>query len=106
LDEYECVFTCPPYYNTEIYSGGEYKNIEEYKKFLNEMIKHSIKLCVKYFVIVINHVYLDLVKEEGLKNGLIHAEEKKLGVKYNHFQLTDNIKNIKSEYMVIFKTQY
>lgn len=104
-DDYEAVFTCPPYNNVEIYSNGPYKNIDEYKDFFDKMVKKSLKSTVKYFVYVINNVYLSLTKEICYNNGLLHVEDKKLGIKYNHFQLSEGVNNTKGEYMVVYKTK-
>lgn len=57
IEEYDCVFTCPPYYNVEVYNDNPYNSIEEYNLFLTKMFKCSIKPSVTRVCIVINNTY-------------------------------------------------
>ena len=36
-DDFDIMFTCPPYYNVEIYECGAFNNIEEYNKLINNI---------------------------------------------------------------------
>lgn len=36
-DNFDIMFTCPPYYNVEIYECGAFNNIEEYNKLINNI---------------------------------------------------------------------
>jgi hypothetical protein len=56
--DYECIFTCPPYDNVEIYND---EVIADYNKFLVDMFKCSIKESVNTIAIVINKPYIDKV---------------------------------------------
>ena len=58
---YDTVFTCPPYYNTEIYNNKRYKNIDDYKLWWGKVIEHSLKPSVKYFAFVIGKKYKDML---------------------------------------------
>jgi len=56
-EKYDCVFTCPPYYNVESYSDNSFKSIEDYNNFLLKMFKCSITDSVTKIGIVINNTY-------------------------------------------------
>ena len=62
-ENYDCVFTCPPYYNIEIYNNGKYSSLDEYKTLIIDLIKNSIKPSVKYIGIVINNTYKQIICE-------------------------------------------
>lgn len=56
-ETYDCVFTCPPYYNVERYNGKLFKSIENYNSFIHTMLVNSIKPSVTRVGIVINDTY-------------------------------------------------
>ena len=101
-DEYQAVFTCPPYYNTEIYNGKKFKNEEDYEKWWELTIKNSVKDSTKYFAFIINNEFKEVTKNICIKNGLILVEETPLSIKYNHFQ-RGVIKTYKGEHLMVFK---
>lgn len=47
IEKFESIFTCPPYFNLEHYECGDFKNIEEYNKFLKSLfnIFYSLDFC-------------------------------------------------------------
>lgn len=104
IENYEAVFTCPPYYNVEIYNNGTFQNLDKYKDFWNNTIKSSLKDGVKYFAYVINQAYIELTKQICIDNKLVHIEDIGLSLRYNHFQRTHN-NHKKGEILVIFKTE-
>lgn len=53
IEDYEAVFTCPPYYNIEDY-GNQFINYEEWQKWFDQLVKCSVKQNTKYFAFVIN----------------------------------------------------
>lgn len=55
--DYDCIFTCPPYSNVEIYNNKFFKSDEDYNTFLIEMFNQSIKPSVTKIGIVINDTY-------------------------------------------------
>lgn len=57
-DQYDCVFTCPPYGNIEIYNNSPIKN---YNNFIRLMLQNSVKKSVKHIGIVINKTYKDVI---------------------------------------------
>lgn len=67
-EQYDTIFTCPPYYNTEVYGNGEFKSVEDYNLFLREMLDNSIISNVKNVGIVIGSAYVHYL-EEYFKSG-------------------------------------
>lgn len=106
-EDYECVFTCPPYWNTEKYSdnGAENLSYQEFLLWWDKVIKCSIKPGVKYFVYIMNHKLTEDMNKVCLDNGLKLIEQKQLGKMFNHFQRKDN-KYDKYEVMNIFQTSF
>lgn len=95
LETYECVFTCPPYYNLEIYNDTKYKNLDDYKQFWYNTVNSSLKDSVKYFAYVINDTYYDILKEVCSNVGLVHQEDISLGTYVNHFNKENTTKSEK-----------
>jgi hypothetical protein len=100
-EEYECIFTCPPYYNTETYQNKTFKDLNDYKNWWKKTINNSLKKSVKYFSFVINNDFKNILIRECLNKGMILHDEISLGLKYNHFQSLH--KKYKGEYLYIFK---
>jgi predicted CoA-binding protein len=100
-EDYDAVFTCPPYHNTEIYNNKTFKSLEDFENFMYLSLKASVKESVKVVGIVMNKQYAYIVKEQAIKNGLVFVKEIPLGLKYNHFQRSDK-KSDKSEMIYVF----
>ena len=102
-EDYECVFTCPPYWNKEIYTqlGAENFSFENFLAWWNKSIRKSIKNNTKYFAYIISNDLKEVMNSICLENGLIFVEEKILFNNKNHFQKGKNIK--KGETLQIFK---
>lgn len=62
LEEYEAIFTCPPYFNVEKYNNKQYKDINDYKIWIQKMMSCALKPCVKYIGIVISERYAEIIK--------------------------------------------
>lgn len=97
----DTVFTCPPYFDTEIYS---YDGIENYPydEFLNwwdRVVKASLSVNPTYFAFQINQKYKEDMCHIVLKNGFQFLEEMKLDGPKSHLCKT------KKEYesIVVFK---
>jgi len=62
-ENYDCVFTCPPYFTTELYIDSKTSTTiySEYSDWLNvwwkNTVKSSLKPSVKYFAFIINNTY-------------------------------------------------
>lgn len=101
-DSYESIFTCPPYYNTEIYQNKQFKDMNDYKMFWTQLIKCSIKSSVKYFAYVINHEYQDLTQNICNKLGLNLVNIYPIKMKSNHFQRVSKTFN-KTESIIVYE---
>lgn len=99
-ESYDAVFTCPPYYNVEIYEEA-YKTIEEYVSFIRDMLRCSLKSSVNVVGIVINNQYADII-ESQMPSAFKLCERHLLGSTnmVNHF---NNGKSKKTEELLVFK---
>lgn len=95
---YECVFTCPPYYNLENHNRTQFN----YESWLNiwwrKSIKNSINKNLKYFAFVINNKLLADMKNICIEENLIHYKDIILQKNKSHFS-----KNKTYEILTIFK---
>lgn len=99
---YEAVFTCPPYYNTEIYFGEKdsIKIYPNYKDWLNiwwrnVIIKSTKKANCKLFAFVINNKFKDNMKDICLQENLKMIREQKIGKRNkSHFNKDGNKENL------------
>tara|TARA_R100000951_G_scaffold106089_1_gene100350 strand:+ start:5326 stop:6867 length:1542 start_codon:yes stop_codon:yes gene_type:complete len=57
--DYDTIFTCPPYYNIEIYSEGAYESINEFERFLHDMLASAVKPSVNTIGIVMSDKFED-----------------------------------------------
>ena len=104
-EDYEAVFTCPPYGNTEIYSdaGAENLSKSDFLLWWADVLNCSLKPVTKYFAYIINTAYLEptqsVVSNFGLKlKNIIPLGKNKM---LNHFQRnTNNVE--KGEFLLIF----
>lgn len=105
---YDAVFTCPPYYNTEIYEDDKSstKLYNNYNDWLNIWWRNLVKINnnAKYFSFVINSKYLEDMKNICLNKGLQLLKIIKVGkTVLNHFQ--HNKQTRKDEYLLIFNNK-
>jgi hypothetical protein len=89
----EGFFMCPPYFNVEQYESG-FKNIEEYKSFLNNIFSIWRKNSAKVFGLIIREDFIDLIDEK-------YAES--YGINYEESHLTKKNKKKFKERFYIFK---
>ena len=73
----EGFFMCPPYFNVERYESG-FKNIEEYKSFLNNIFSIWRKNSAKVFGLIIREDFIDLIDEKYTESYEINYEESHL----------------------------
>ena len=93
---YQCLFTCPPYWNTEIYTTYGAENLS-YKDFLHwwkNIIKNSNCTLVAY---QINQKYKNDMNKQILDLGYSFVEEIVLPQKSSHFTRKNGVNN-KKEY--------
>lgn len=106
-ENYEAVFTCPPYYNTEWYSKYGAENLT-YEKFLNWWMRVIIHSCLnkescKYFAFVINHIYENDMSRLCSNLGLKLIEEQFLGSSKQISHLNAKSNNKKYEKLLVFE---
>jgi hypothetical protein len=98
-EDYECVFTCPPYNNIEIYNNTP---IEDYDLFVKNMINASVKSTVHTIGIVINNVYIDTIVRH-IPNTFKHVNTYTLGTS-SHISHFNKVNTVKSEVLLVFKS--
>lgn len=95
-EDYTAVFTCPPYYNTEIYTnkGAENLSYDKFKEWWSNTIKMSCinKVSCQYFAFVINHIYEKDMTNICTNLGLTKISEHILGSteQISHLRLNTN----------------
>ena len=106
---YDAIFTCPPYFNTEKYNGEntsteKYPDYESWLKgWWRKVIQNSLIRNPKYFAFVINNRYKEDMKSICIQEGLTILEEIPVGKNsLNHFQRLVNT-SLKGEFLLIFK---
>jgi hypothetical protein len=108
-EEYEAVFTCPPYFTTEIYFGdhtstAKYPKLEDWvNQWWGQVIDHWWKPTTKYFAFVINNEYKEQLKKVCQNKHMKLLEEIPVGKpnNLNHFQRTAK-NSFKGEWCIIF----
>jgi hypothetical protein len=76
-EDVEGFFMCPPYFNVEQYESG-FKNIEEYKSFLNNIFSIWRMNSAKVFGLIIREDFIDLIDEKYAESYEINYEESHL----------------------------
>lgn len=97
-EDYECVFTCPPYNNIEVYDNTP---IEDYDGFIRNMISASVKPAVHTIGIVINNVYIDTIIRH-IPYTFKHIDTHTLGTS-SHISHFNKVNTVKSEVLLVFK---
>lgn len=82
-NESDCLFTCPPYFDTEIYTekGAENLNEIDFLKWWDTIIKNS---DVNIVAFQINQKYKDVLTDVVIQNGYELVEEMKLNKQASH----------------------
>lgn len=96
-EQYDCIFTCPPYCNTEIYDDKKYDSEEQYIEFLYDMLTNAITKNVKVVGIMIckrYEKYISTFLNDGFNVETINLSKQK-----HHFTRTGT--EINSEVLVI-----
>ena len=101
LEDYECVFTCPPYYNVEVYSDAGFKGIADYSEFIRKMFQCSIKQSTHIVGIVINDTFKSIIVNE-IGDSFKLTEEIVLGStrSVSHF---NKLNTVKQEVLLVFR---
>ena len=79
----DCLFTCPPYFDTEIYTenGSENLNENDFQNWWDTIIKNSEVNIVAF---QINQKYKDVLTDVVIQNGYELVEEMKLNKQASH----------------------
>lgn len=79
----DCLFTCPPYFDTEIYTehGAENLSYDDFIKWWDTIIKNS---DVNIVAFQINQKYKKILKDIVIQNGYQLVEEMKLTKQASH----------------------
>lgn len=104
-EDYEAVFTCPPYYNIEKYSekGAENFSYQDFLLWWKKTIQVSClnKSTCNYFAFIINNTLKKDMIKCGLETGLKQIQEIPVG-KPVISHLNVNKKQSKGEFLIIF----
>lgn len=103
-ENYDAVFTCPPYFDKEIYSehGIENKSYEQFLTWWENTIIQSLKGNPKYFAFIINHIYKTDMENICLKY-MNKIDEITLGKQnYSHLNAHNRNSGTKGEFLLIF----
>lgn len=99
-EKYECIFTCPPYYNTEVYEN-RFKTIKEYEQFIKDMYRYSLMGGdVNIMGIVINERYKNIIIDNNPFN---LVSEHELGTTNHISHFNSKRSSVKKELLLTFK---
>jgi len=106
-ENYDAVFTCPPYYNIEHYTdmGAENLSYPDFLIWWKQTIKAACldKSSCKYFAYIINHKLKADMNACVLELGLKQIQEIPLGkVNYSHLNSDKRLNGTKQEFLIIF----
>lgn len=106
-EDYEAVFTCPPYHNVEVYTehGAENLSYEDFLTWWDFVVKNScvIKDSCKYFAFIINRTHEDAMHNICLNNNLELIESHILGSSKQTSHLNANSSKAKYEKLLVYK---
>jgi hypothetical protein len=107
-EDYDAVFTCPPYFNTEVYYGSN-DSLSAYPKYTDwlntwwrNLVKSSVKPNTKYFAFITNNKYKNDMSNIVKACGLSFIKEVHIGKNnISHLQFNKEITN-KGESLMVF----
>lgn len=75
-EDFEAIFTCPPYYNVEVYECGAYKSFDEYKELIDSIYNLYVNSSCRVMGLVLREDLLcghdDYTEKILLKNAGSH----------------------------------
>ena len=109
-EDYQAVFTCPPYFTVETFftdntSTVKYPKLEDWLNvWWRNVIKNWFKPSTEYFAFIINNQYKTQMSNICIEEGMVLIEEIRVGKanNLNHFQRSSK-NSFKGEYCLIFK---
>jgi hypothetical protein len=99
---YDCIFTCPPYFNVEVYDNGEYKDWNNFMELWDKSLENSITDKVKIFAFVIRDIFAEDLKKSLINYNFVFEKEIKLGKNIKHHYNRGKSKNSSSETLYIY----
>ena len=96
-EDFECMYTCPPYFNLEHYECGDFELIDDYYKFIDSLFNvfYSKQSC---------HIFGLIIREDYLENKWKDKVVEKFEIKQqrsNH--ISGGGDHNKKEYLYVFK---
>lgn len=78
-EDYDTIFTCPPYFNLEKYNNKEFVNYADFTNWWSAAVNLFLKNCVKVVGVCIDYKNKNTVSDPFLKKGLELVSELRLG---------------------------
>jgi 16S rRNA G966 N2-methylase RsmD len=82
IENYDAVFTCPPYYNIEVYQNR--KIPQSYEDWVNHLWRSAVECAVKpgmkWFAFIMSEKYSEDLKRVCLEEGLVLDKELTVGL--------------------------
>jgi hypothetical protein len=96
-ENFDAMFTCPPYYNLEHYECGDFESINDFEKFIDSLfdVFYNKQSC-KIFGLVIREDYLNEKYKNNCVTALIINNK-------NSKHLTSTVKHVNQEKLYIFQ---
>jgi hypothetical protein len=102
-EEYDTVFSCPPYYNKETYMDKTFKNLKDFTDWFAQVAKTSTKdFNINSVGIVMGDAYGEIIKKPFLENGYSLLEESGIFSLKDHFSLKKKAKTKSKEVLYVF----
>lgn len=95
----DAIFTCPPYYNKEIYNNTVFKNNDDFTNWWREVVSKCILTNCKYFAFVIDNDNANIL-QKPLTNWVLILEQQ-LSRKLSHFNKQQDC--ISKEILYVYK---
>ena len=84
-EDFDAVFTCPPYYNIETYNNKEFKSLADYKQWWQKVVNNIVTKNIKYFAFIISNEFEQLLMS-AIPSNFRLKEQITLGKKMDHFK--------------------
>lgn len=96
----DVVFTCPPYYNVELYTenGAENLSYADFLLWWDKVVKNSLNVHPSYFMFQMNQKYKQDMLDVVLQNDFVLVEERIVPQRSSHKTRSANGQNRKKEY--------
>jgi hypothetical protein len=96
--EYDTIFTCPPYFNKEMYNNKSFINYEDFRIWWENCINNILKISVNTVGIVIDPINKETISSPIQQSGLELTEQHTIKTNKSHFASSEP-----KETLLIFK---